>query len=339
MEYKLSIIVPIYNAENNLEQLIKSIINQTMDFNDIELVLVDDKSTDNSKSIIEDYSNQYDNIKPIFLEKNSGWASIPRNIALKSVTSDYLIFIDSDDLILSDYCETLYDAIVEEDADIVFCMESFKFMEGIYSRCENSKEREVFKDPLLFRGTVWGNIFKREIFEKNNLEFPKYCEDVIVALIAYTKSNKIIKLPSYNGYIYTVESEGEQSLTHSVTKENISNTIEGYTFINNYLDENNLKKDDLISKNVHTLYLVFIKFKGSKSERIALLKEIINFQKLADCNIKIPSKPFDILNRLVLKGHFSMALFLCSIASWIYDNRKIKNLIFRRSFNMDVQIE
>ena len=124
-----------------------------------------------------------------------------------------------------------------------------------------------------------------------------------------------------------------------MTKENFPNSIEGYNNIINYLDENNIKRDKLVSGDVHKLYLTFIKFKGTKSERIECLNEIINFQKSANCPITVPSKPFDIVNKLVLKGHYSIALFLCSFASILYNNRKIKNIILRRFGNMKIKIE
>ena len=77
--YKISIITPIFNAEKFLRNTIESIIKQSIGFENIELILIDDKSTDKSGEIIKDYANKYDNIKPIFLEKNSGAASFPRN--------------------------------------------------------------------------------------------------------------------------------------------------------------------------------------------------------------------------------------------------------------------
>lgn len=340
MSYKVSILIPVFNAGHNLEQLICSIIGQTMDFNDIELILVDDKSSDNSKSIIEKYSSQYANIKAFFLKENSGDVFVPRNIALENATSDYLIFIDSDDLILPDYCETLYDAITEENADIVFCNESFRFLDGIYSRCKNSKEREIFKDVLHFRGTIWGNIFRKGLFGENDIEFPpSACADCHVVLIAYTNADRIIRLPYYNGYIYSVESEGEPSITHRVKKENISRAIEGYKSMIDYYNENNLNKDFMVSNNLHMLYLTFIKLKEPKSERISLLKEIVDFQKFADCNVRISSKSFDIVNKLVLRGHFSTALFLCSVAGRLYENRTIKNLVLRYISKVNVKVE
>ena len=71
-EYKISIIVPIYNQEKYLKTAITSLINQTFGFENIELILVDDKSTDGSKSIIENFAAKYQNIKPIYLEENTG---------------------------------------------------------------------------------------------------------------------------------------------------------------------------------------------------------------------------------------------------------------------------
>ena len=71
MSFKISVIMPIYNAEKNLKKSINSIIQQTIGFENIELILVDDKSTDNSRSIIEHFSTKFQNITPIFLENNS----------------------------------------------------------------------------------------------------------------------------------------------------------------------------------------------------------------------------------------------------------------------------
>ena len=70
--YKISVIIPVYNAEGTLKKTIDSVITQTFGFENIELIIVDDKSSDNSKIIINEYSKKFNNIKPIFLEKNSG---------------------------------------------------------------------------------------------------------------------------------------------------------------------------------------------------------------------------------------------------------------------------
>ena len=96
-EYKVSIIIPIYNAGNYLEDTIKNVMAQSIGFNNIELILIDDCSKDDSKSIIEKYANKYSNIKPIFLKSNSGHPSYPRNIGLKNVSAPFIIFLDSDD--------------------------------------------------------------------------------------------------------------------------------------------------------------------------------------------------------------------------------------------------
>lgn len=116
-EYKVSVIIPIYNQEKYLDRAINSVINQSIGFENIELLLVDDCSIDNTKEIINNYINMYENIKGLFLEKNSGGASKPRNIGIKNSTSKYLMFLDPDDYYLEDTIKVLFNEI-ESDSDL-----------------------------------------------------------------------------------------------------------------------------------------------------------------------------------------------------------------------------
>lgn len=202
MSYKLSIIIPVFNAGKDISNSIESIVNQTIGFENIELIIVDDYSTDNSRDIISSYAKKFDNIKKIFLEENSGGASKPRNTGLDNVTTDYVIFIDADDSIMKDYCETLYDLIIKEDADIVYCREASKFLDGVYAYSDISKDYSLVEDSLSLRLTVWGNIFRKKLIDVHNIRFPKYAEDGNFALRAYFYAKKIIQLPNYCGYIY-----------------------------------------------------------------------------------------------------------------------------------------
>lgn len=90
MEYKVSVIIPVYNADKYLRTAIESVINQTIGFENIELIIVNDNSTDNSRNIIEEYSSKYENIVDIHLEKNSGYPGKPRNVGIERATAPYL---------------------------------------------------------------------------------------------------------------------------------------------------------------------------------------------------------------------------------------------------------
>ena len=92
--YKISVIIPVYNAENTLKQAVNSVINQSIGFENIELILVDDNSNDNSRKIIQDYADKYGNVKAIFLRENSGSPSKPRNTGIDNATAPYLMFLE-----------------------------------------------------------------------------------------------------------------------------------------------------------------------------------------------------------------------------------------------------
>lgn len=120
-DYKISIVMPVFNASQDLPFAFESIINQSMNLNNIEVIIVDDCSTDNSLEIIKEYCEKYPNFKVFSMPKNVGAAYGPRNVGLKYATGKYIMFLDSDDQFHINACESLYNAINNhENVDIAF---------------------------------------------------------------------------------------------------------------------------------------------------------------------------------------------------------------------------
>ena len=111
---KISIIIPLYNVEKYLRKCLNSIINQT--YKNIEIILVDDGSTDESPAICDEYAKKDNRIKVIH-KANSGVSSA-RNLGMRESTGDYIVFVDSDDYVSNDFCEVLYKGLKENDCDI-----------------------------------------------------------------------------------------------------------------------------------------------------------------------------------------------------------------------------
>ena len=116
MNKKVSIIVPAFNAEKYLDRSIKSILNQTYD--DLEIIIIDDASKDNTKKIIQKYASQDKRIRPIYSEINRG-VSKSRNMGLQTFTGDYVFFMDADDYIVKNAIERMMDVSDKYNADVV----------------------------------------------------------------------------------------------------------------------------------------------------------------------------------------------------------------------------
>ena len=223
-EYKISIIVPIYNQEKYLRTAIESVINQTFGFENIELILVDDKSTDGTKMIIENFSNLYQNIKPIYLEENSGGAGIPRNVGIENANAPFLMFFDPDDELFDDICEVLYNKMILEGADIVSGNAidineniNFPYYDLIFNdNREVINPKKDYNDIKNFR--VWGSIFSKEFILNNNIHFlnTKTNEDTYFTLNSFFNANKICYLDNYYGMIYFIRNG--DSMTHIFDK-------------------------------------------------------------------------------------------------------------------------
>lgn len=213
---KVSVIVPVYNVEKYLSRCIESLIGQT--FNDIEIILINDGSTDKSLNIINKYRAKDKRIKLINNE-NRG-VSYSRNIGIKESVGEYIMFVDSDDWIDKDTIDKMYKKAIKNDYDLIMCSYVREFFSG--SKCKNiTKEVEIIYEKfsinnnLLRRligpienelanpenldslGTVWGKLYKAETIKKNNIKFIDLekigsAEDVLFNIYLFNEINKAI---------------------------------------------------------------------------------------------------------------------------------------------------
>ena len=121
VKYRISVILPTYNSEKFLDDCINSLINQSFGFEKLEVIFADDGSNDSTPEMLRDYSNKYENVTAIFSEKNTGSPSKPRNMGIENATSDYIMFMDHDDMYSPEMCEVMYQCITCENVDIVSC--------------------------------------------------------------------------------------------------------------------------------------------------------------------------------------------------------------------------
>ena len=219
-----SIIVPIYNVERYLEQCIESVLVQ--DYQNYELILVDDGSPDNSIDICTKYAKQYSNI--VFVHKINGGLSDARNVGIKIARGEYLMFLDSDDYwegtsILSD----LQKIINENNPDVIFNYMSSVYPDKIIIHYMNREKlvgsfREDFQGLYqegIYLGFAWTKIVKRDVILKNKLFFIKerYFEDIpwSFSLAKYINSYAI-----YKNCFYMYRRERKGAISSVVTKKN-----------------------------------------------------------------------------------------------------------------------
>ena len=159
---KISVIVPIYNVYEYLDKCLKSLVNQTL--KDIEIILVNDESPDDSYKIVEKYLKKYKNIK--YFEKKNGGQGSARNLGLKHASGEYIAYVDSDDYIELDMYEKMYNKAKEEDANIVICGHSLVDMDGnIVDRYLPCITNETIPDILLGNMAVWNKIYKKKLID------------------------------------------------------------------------------------------------------------------------------------------------------------------------------
>lgn len=202
-DIKISVIIPIYNVEKYLKRCIDSVINQTL--KEIEIILVDDGSPDNSGMICENYAKTDNRIKVI--HKKNGGLGLARNSGLEIAKGKYIGFVDSDDYIEKTMFEKLYNNAIKENADTCLC--NIENISGTY------KNKEVFNEiiPRLIGGSdyigmsVWKGIYSKDIIDNYNIRFVserEFISEDIMFDLNYYKYSKCVTIVNENLYNYTV---------------------------------------------------------------------------------------------------------------------------------------
>lgn len=220
MNNKISIIVPVYNVEKYLSDCLESIIHQT--YKNIEIILVNDGSTDISGAICDEYATKDNRIKVI--HKKNGGLSDARNAGVKIMTGQFVTFVDSDDVISSRFCEIMLHNLFKYHAEIVEC-EFFKFDEVVKEHTNNKKKVEIcgtekaLKHLILndIKQIVCSKLYSRYVVDGVSFEVGRKHEDEFWIHQVLGKANKIIKISDIL-YFYRQHSESIMGVAYNITR-------------------------------------------------------------------------------------------------------------------------
>lgn len=252
---KISIVVAIYNVEKYLKQCIQSIIEQEYAY--IEVILVNDGSTDGSLTICEIFQEKDTRIK-IINQQHSG-ANVARNNGLNRAIGDWILFVDGDDFVDSKIITAVLDLLVQENDLVIFSNRKI-WKQRIITITHRSKYLDIegkqafvqmqlatlnrfsnckYNTKVLDSVSIWNKLYRKDFLDKNNLRFvpdmPKL-QDLTFNLMVYEHANKAV-FRDYPGYCYRINQE-------SVTRRYQQDVIDKFVYINNWIKKFIEKKDE-----------------------------------------------------------------------------------------------
>ena len=250
---KISVIIPVYNVEKYLEECLDSVVNQT--FEDIEIICVNDGSTDKSLEILNDYASADDRIK-VFTQENKRQGAA-RNLGLDKSSGDYVYFMDSDDYIDLSTIEKLYNNGISNNSDIVvskiarFTDDCDKIDYSIPGFDFETQFKNVdfndftfnyndIKQYVLNRSFApWMKLFKKEFLLENNLQFIEYLayEDVLFHVQTFLKAQRISFSPNFFYYYRNNPTSTMNTTENGLDIFKIIDFVQKYLIENDFMDE------------------------------------------------------------------------------------------------------
>lgn len=272
---KISIIVPVYNTEKYLDKCISSLINQTL--KEIEIICINDGSTDNSLKILEKFASKDKRIK-IFSQENQG-QSAARNFGIKHATGEYLGFVDADDWVDLKYFEELYSSAKKYDCDIACsgfkrCGRFRKSIRKSFSELNvyiNTSEKAK-ADQLPNQNYVGNKIYRRENWLKAGLKFEegRVFEDLAMVIKILDKLGNMVTVPD----VYYYYLKNPNSTVTRKTKKHLDDYKWALNEMNTYAKENgielaeNKNYDKIVSINILGIKVLKIYYKDNVEKYI-----------------------------------------------------------------------
>lgn len=289
---KVSIIIPVYNVEKYIEKCLNSLVNQTL--KDIEIIIINDGSSDKSEEIIKRYLKEYSDIIKYYKTKNGGQGAA-RNYGLKKARGKYIMFVDADDFIESTMAESLYNKAIKEDSDIVICGDNI-ISEKDYNiikkeSCYSYSKKEDTLNFIFGNMAVWNKIYKKDIIAKNNIKFREHVwyEDLDFTYKIFLHSSKVSYVDKFL-YNYLLR-EGS-----TMNNQNIERNLElckSFDEIIQYCESKNLYDDNYEKIEFLCLYHIYIcgivrviRTKCSNKNKRKIINELKSYTKNHFTNIK-----------------------------------------------------
>lgn len=339
MEQKVSVVVPVYNVEKYLRRCIDSLLGQS--YSNIEILLVDDGSKDASLSICKEYEAKDSRIR-VFHKENDG-LGLTRNYGIEHATGEYITFIDSDDYLTLDAIETMLEKAVASDADVVIASHYYRnkaqevaLPERLYGGAEIKETIMVHMmgnkgnqlDALSYTAT--GKLYKKELFDKNNLVFPSerklIWEDLAFSTQAYPLCEKVYIL--HKPVYYYCFNEG--SLTHIYKPNKLELVMILYRYMKAKIQELCLPTEAIFRLNTNFIGHIrtCIKLEVFYASQNGFGKAIQNIRAICsrkDVQDLIRSYPKDSFNKLQFVYNIAMEhmwIYVVYFLTWLQNKKK-----------------
>jgi len=270
---KISVIITVYNVEKYLSRCLDSVVNQT--FKDLEIICVNDGSTDNSAEILDRYASKDKRI--IIINQKNGGLSAARNTGLRHASGQYIGFVDSDDWIDIDYYECLVGLAEKNNADIVMAGMRVVDQDNIYDNTTPNMVTNNFvrKIKNLPNGGINDKLLKSELFQ--GLEFPvgRYYEDNVVLLKVMYYSKIVVFTNSVSYYYFMNQSGICRTTNNDIVKHKIQDRLYSARSMMDFAKEHRLGQSRVVKDFI--LRTVICEFISKKSPYYKETKQILGF--------------------------------------------------------------
>lgn len=355
---KISVIMAVYNTEDYLEETLMSVLNQTM-IDDIEVLMIDDGSTDNSRYIIEKYALDYENFHA-FHKENEG-QGIARNYGLKFAKGEYIHFLDSDDYLPPKAYETLYGMANKNNDDIAIgnvsrfalnnVWDDILFKNSYNKLSDNVESTNLHETPLMLWDTITCNkLYNKQFLTENNILFLDekiFFEDILFSLKSYIFA-KSISITTDEIYYWRLRSDESSTTQQDLKVTNFKDRLKILRLCNELLEkhdiEDEIKNFEYFKWLNHDLKFFLKRIdKYPKEHHNELIDEVYNLIKL------VPMKLFDELNsyqktlyKLILNKDYENIILFAPLENELYEHPHIPSFLdgeYKQYFNFYKDVE